>query len=125
MDMLSCHRCRSVFFSRKGYMHGSQDAGVMWSQMNPRARQEQFLTNEFPQDFTFDTMSNLMYRIFILGRSSKGSRILEMKVFIDEHENMFPFITSQVLHVDPLVHAPIHGVEIIATHSAEYLSAVT
>uniref|UniRef100_A0A0N4XA11 Cytochrome P450 n=1 Tax=Haemonchus placei TaxID=6290 RepID=A0A0N4XA11_HAEPC len=54
----------------------SENASLMWMQMNPRAKHEQFLSNEFPPDFTFDYMNNLLHRIFILGRTSTGTRFV-------------------------------------------------
>ncbi|KAK5971640.1 hypothetical protein GCK32_012457, partial [Trichostrongylus colubriformis] len=101
------------------------DKGVLvWSEINPKSKHEQFLSNEFPPDFTFDTFKNLLYRIFLLGRSSKGARILELKVFMDDNKNIFPFITSRVLHVDPILHAPLHGVALVATHNIHYMNTI-
>lgn len=73
----------------------------MWMQMNARARHEQFLSNEFPKgeqrsanyasalltlqplsDFTFQSINNLLYRIFILGYSSTTTKLVPCRVYI-------------------------------------------
>ncbi|KAL6732951.1 hypothetical protein Aduo_003654 [Ancylostoma duodenale] len=94
----------------------SQETAIAWMEMNPLARHEQFLSNEFPVDFTFESCNNLLYRVFVMGHSSTKTRILELKVSIDKNKNFIPFITKVVLDVDPLVHAPIYGSTFIASH---------
>ncbi|XGW21321.1 hypothetical protein V3C99_004349 [Haemonchus contortus] len=111
--------------ARKYPLLSSENASVMWMQMNPRARHEQFLSNEFPPDFTFDYMNNLLHRIFILGRTSTGTRLLELKIHVDRNNNLFPFITSQILQMDPLLHAPFHGIAMVATHNLDILGTLS
>ncbi|VDP37034.1 unnamed protein product [Heligmosomoides polygyrus] len=91
--------------------------------MNARARHEQFLSNEFPKDFTFQSINNLLYRIFILGYSSTTTKIMELKVSIDDNDNLIPFITKNILNVDPVALPPMFGSTMIATHTLRYLKS--
>lgn len=101
----------------------SAEGTVMWMQMNARARHEQFLSNEFPKDFTFQSINNLLYRIFILGYSSTTTKIMELKVSIDDNDNLIPFITKNILNVDPVALPPMFGSTMIATHTLRYLKS--
>ncbi|EYC20330.1 hypothetical protein Y032_0022g574 [Ancylostoma ceylanicum] len=102
--------------ARDFLQYTSEDTAITWAEMNPFARHEQFLSNEFPTDFTFESCNNLLYRIFVMGHSTSKTKILELKVSIDKHKNLIPFITKVVLDVDPLVHVPMFGSTLIAAH---------
>ncbi|WKX89380.1 hypothetical protein Q1695_008771 [Nippostrongylus brasiliensis] len=96
--------------------HGS----LIWIKMNPRARQEQFISNEFPPGFVMQAMNNLLYRIFIAGYTLSSVKLLELKIFIDKNGNLIPLITSKEHEIDPVIHAPIYGMHMVAAHDIRY-----
>ncbi|KAJ1373355.1 hypothetical protein KIN20_035730 [Parelaphostrongylus tenuis] len=88
-------------------------ASLLWMSFNASARHEQYLSNQFPREFVFQMLQNWDYRIFIFGYSRSWTHILELKIFVDNNDNLIPFITKKVVVVDPILHAPIYSSAIV------------
>ncbi|KJH49912.1 hypothetical protein DICVIV_03942 [Dictyocaulus viviparus] len=102
--------------AKKKYLSSSNQSSVIWMRFDPYLRHMQFLSNQFPVGFVFQMLQNLNYRIYVLGYTSSNTVILELKIHIDSNYNLVPFITKNVLIVDPVIHAPIYGSWIIPAH---------
>ncbi|CAJ0595352.1 unnamed protein product, partial [Cylicocyclus nassatus] len=99
--------------------------GMMLMLMNPYSRHEQFLSNEFPPDFTYIACTNLLFNIYIMGYSSAKTRLLELKIGIDKYRNLVPFITTNVIEVDPLIHPPIFGADLVPAYDFKWGKSLT